>query len=255
MSIAINLRNKNVFISGAGGDIGFSILLKFLKAGAKCYCLDKELGNIKKILKLKKYKSKIHFIKKNLEDKYFLNVLKKNLKKIKIDTLINVSGFTKSENFLKYNLNDWDKTIKINLTAPFLLSKYLSKNFMRTNGSIINITSLASEQGFPNNVAYVASKGGLKQLTKAMAVDLEDKKIRVNSIGPGYIKTNMTKKSWINKKKRKNRSDRMISYRWGIPEDIANAALFLGSDLSSYINGQDLYVDGGWLSKGLKKDA
>ena len=87
-----------------------------------------------------------------------------------------------------------------------------------------------------------------------MALDLSTKNIRVNSIGPGYVKTSMTKKSFNNKKKKKNRSERMILNRWAEPEDIANAAIFLGSDLANYINGQDLYVDGGWLSKGLKKD-
>jgi len=125
---------------------------------------------------------------------------------------------------------------------------------MNSGGSIINITSLAAEQGFPDNVAYVASKGGLKQLTKAMAIDLANKNIRVNSIGPGYVKTKMTEKSWKDKKKKKNRSERIILARWAYPEDIANTCLFLGSELSSYINGQEIYVDGGWLSKGLKND-
>ena len=125
---------------------------------------------------------------------------------------------------------------------------------MNSGGSIINITSLAAEQGFPDNVAYVASKGGLKQLTKAMAVDLATKNIRVNSVGPGYVKTKMTEKSWLDKKKKKNRSDRIILNRWANPKDIANACLFLGSNLADYINGQEIYVDGGWLSKGLKND-
>ena len=125
---------------------------------------------------------------------------------------------------------------------------------MDSGASIVNITSLAAEQGFPNNVAYVASKGGLKQLTKAMAVDLAEKNIRVNSIGPGYVKTKMTQKSWQDKKKRKSRSDRIILKRWAKPNDIANVCLFLGSNLANYINGQEIYVDGGWLSKGLKND-
>ena len=94
---------------------------------------------------------------------------------------------------------------------------------MKSGGSIINITSLAAELGFPDNVAYVASKGGLKQLTKAMAIDLAKKNIRVNSVGPGYVKTKMTRKSWLNKKKRNNRSDRIILKRWANPKDIANA--------------------------------
>ena len=186
--------------------------------------------------------------------KLIKNLLKKIKKKTIIDILINNAGFSSSNFFLKYSLADWKKTLEINLTTPFMISQLVSRKFMTSGGSIINITSLAAEQGFPDNVAYVASKGGLKQLTKAMAIDLADKNIRVNSIGPGYVRTKMTEKSWLNKKKKKNRSDRIILNRWANPKDIANACLFLGSNLADYINGQEIYVDGGWLSKGLKND-
>jgi NAD(P)-dependent dehydrogenase (short-subunit alcohol dehydrogenase family) len=255
MSIKIDLKNKNVLITGADGSIGSEITLKFLAAGANCICLDKNFEKLKKIKSKKNFYNKIIFLKINLEDK---NLIKKFLKKIKknikIDILINNAGFTSSKDFLNYKLKDWEKTLKINLTAPFLLTQMISKSFMNSGSNIINITSLAAEQGFPENVAYVASKGGLKQLTKAMAIDLAKKNIRVNSIGPGYVKTKMTKKSWLNIKKKKNRSERIISNRWADPKDIANACLFLGSELASYINGQEIYVDGGWLSKGLKND-
>ena len=116
-------------------------------------------------------------------------------------------------------------------------------------GSIINITSLNSELGFPNNPAYVATKGGLKQLTKSLAVDLGKYNIRVNNIGPGYIKTNMTKQGWKNNKQAIE--DRTILGRWGKPEDLIGSIIFLLSDASSYITGQDIYVDGGYLAKGL----
>ena len=253
MSIKIDLVGKNVLITGAGGDIGSEITLKFLEAGSTCFCLDKDLKSLIKIKK--KFFQKINLIKIDFEKKDFIkNFLKKIDKNIKIDILINNAGFTSSQTFLKYSLKNWKKTIDINLTTPFILSQLISKNFMDAGASIINITSLAAEQGFPDNVAYVASKGGLKQLTKAMALDLAEKNIRVNSIGPGYVKTKMTKKSWLNKKKRNNRSDRIILKRWAKPNDVANACLFLGSDLAEYINGQEIYVDGGWLSKGLKND-
>jgi NAD(P)-dependent dehydrogenase (short-subunit alcohol dehydrogenase family) len=255
MSIEINLAEKNIMITGAGGGIGMEIVTKFLEAGANCICLDK---NLKKILKnkiYKKYFDKIILLEIDFEKKNFINILEKKLKKkIKINTLINSAGFTSSQKLFNYKLDDWNKTLKINLTTPFILSQLISKNFMNSGGSIINITSLAAEQGFPNNVAYVASKGGLKQLTKALAMDLSEKGIRVNSVGPGYVKTKMTQKSWLNKTKRKNRSDRIIMNRWANPKDIANACLFLSSELANYVNGQDIYVDGGWLSKGLKND-
>lgn len=255
MSIKIDLNGKNVLITGAGGSIGTEITLKFLEAGANCLCLDKNLRNLMKIKSKKKFLNKVTFLEIDFEkENYTKNFLKKIKKDIKIDTLINNAGFSSSKKFLDYSLADWKKTIEINLTSPFILSQLISKSYMNSGGSIINITSLAAEQGFPDNVAYVASKGGLKQLTKAMAVDLATKNIRVNSVGPGYVKTKMTEKSWLNKKKKKNRSDRIILNRWANPKDIANACLFLGSNLADYINGQEIYVDGGWLSKGLKND-
>ncbi len=254
MSVRVDLKGKNILITGANGSIGLEIFLKFIEADANCICLDKSFHNLKKI-KLKKKSNKISFLKINFENKDFIShFLKKMEKKTKIDILINNAGYTKSKNFLEYKLKDWEKTLKINLTAPFIFSQIVSKKFMKSGGSIINITSLAAEQGFPNNVAYVSSKGGLKQLTKAMAIDLAKKNIRVNSVGPGYVKTKMTEKSWKNRNKRKNRSERIILDRWAYPKDIANVCLFLGSDLASYINGQEIYVDGGWLSKGLKND-
>lgn len=251
MSIKINLSKKNVIITGAGGSIGSIIAKKFLEAGANCICVDKNFKKSQIKFIKKNFNKKAQFLKLNFE-KNFLKDLKKNLKKnLKIDVLINNAGFTYSEHFLNYRLNNWEKTLRVNLTAPFIISQEIAKNFMKKEGNIINITSLSAEQGFPKNVAYVASKGGLKQLTKAMAIDLANKKIRVNSVGPGYVKSNMTKKNWSNVKKRENRKLRMISDDLANPEDIANTCVFLSSKLAKYINGQDIYVDGGWLAKGL----
>ena len=135
---------------------------------------------------------------------------------------------------------------------PFLLSQAAAKEMRFSGGgSIINITSLNSELAFPDNPAYVASKGGLKQLTKALAIDLGRYDIRVNNIGPGYMKTQMTLKSWTNRKTRRERQQKTMLGRWGDPEDLIGAAVFLASDAASYITGQDIYVDGGWLTKGL----
>ena len=251
MSIKIDLSKKNVLITGAGGGIGSIITKKFLEAGANCICVDKNFKKSQVKFIKKNFNQKVQFLKLDFE-KNFLKNLKKNLKKkFTIDVLVNNAGFTSSEHFLNYRLNNWEKTLRINLTATFIISQEIAKNFMTKEGSIINITSLSAEQGFPKNVAYVASKGGLKQLTKAMAIDLAYKKIRVNSVGPGYVKSNMTKKNWSNLKKREYRKSRMISDDLANPEDIANTCVFLSSKLAKYINGQDIYVDGGWLAKGL----
>ena len=183
MSVKIDLTGKNVLITGAGGDIGSVIVLKFLEAGANFLNLDKNLINSKKFKIKNKFLGKITLLNIDFEKKNFTQTILKNLNKnLKIDILINNAGFTYSQKFSKYSLKNWKKTIDINLTTPFILSQLISRKFMISGASIINITSLAAELGFPDNVAYVASKGGLKQLTKAMAIDLAKKNIRVNSI-------------------------------------------------------------------------
>jgi len=167
-----------------------------------------------------------------------------------IHGLVNCAGVTYGNSLFDYSDDDWEKTYKVNLKAPFELSRKVAKVMQKgSGGSIINITSLNAELAFPNNPAYVAFKGALKQLTKSLALDLGKYNIRVNNIGPGYIKTNMTKKSWS--QNRKEIEKRTILGRWGEPEDLIGATIFLLSSSSSYITGQDIYIDGGYLVKGL----
>ena len=121
----------------------------------------------------------------------------------------------------------------------------------KRGGSIINVTSIGAAQGFPNNPAYGATKGGLKQLTKALAVEWGKYGIRVNNLGPGYTHTPMNEKSWSDKKLRKLRQDCTLLGRWAEPADMIGPVVFLASDASRYITGIDLYVDGGWTAKGI----
>lgn len=170
----------------------------------------------------------------------------------KIDILVNNAGVSFPFDFEDYPEEYWDKTYQVNLKAPFNLMKKMSKIMKNSGGgSIVNITSLNSELAFPDNPAYVAFKGALKQLSKSAAVDLGKYNIRVNNVGPGYFITDMTKKSWEDPKKFKERANKTVLGRWGNPEDLVGVSVFLASDASSYITGQDIYVDGGWTIKGL----
>ena len=183
-------------------------------------------------------------------EKIFTNVVNKYEK---IDILVNNAGVSYSQDFLEYSSQTWDYTHDVNLKAPFELMLLVGRNMKENDsgGSIINITSLNSEMAFPNNPAYISSKGALKQLTKSAALDLGKYNIRVNNVGPGYMKTEMTRNSWSNSTIHDERKNKTILQRWGQPSDLVGITIFLASNASAYITGQDIYVDGGWLIKGL----
>ncbi len=166
-------------------------------------------------------------------------------------SLINNAGITAPHEYPYPNKN-WNNTIEVNLSAPFRWIEAFVPLFKKiNNSSIINITSLGAELAFPNNPAYIASKGGLKMLTKFYAKSLGKDGVRANNIGPGYIVTDMTAGSYSNEDSKRNRENHTFLGRWGESSDIANACLFLCSNESRYITGQDIYVDGGWTANGL----
>ena len=170
----------------------------------------------------------------------------------RIDVLINNAGITLPSDKKTYPVENWDKTIQVNLGIPFkLTSKAIPLLSNSESGSVVNIASLNATMAFPNNPAYVASKTALLGLTRSMALDYGNTGIRFNSISPGYIKTDMTGESWTNLEKRRNRQSRTVLGRWGTVDDLVGITFLLCSSSSSYITGQDFKVDGGWSIKGL----
>ena len=227
-----SVKDKIVIVTGASGGNGSVISDGLEECGATVVRAD-----------LPKYDvTDINHLDDLVDDTLFHNG--------EINGLVNCAGVSYVNDLFEYTDEDWDNTYQVNLKAPYELSRKVAKYMKKNGGSIINITSLNSELGFPNNPAYVSTKGGLKQLTKSLAVDLGKYNIRVNNLGPGYIKTNMTKGSWKNR--RKEIEDRTILGRWGEPEDLVGTVIFLLSSASNYITGQDIYVDGGYLAKGMK---
>ena len=242
-----SLEGKKALISGAGRGIGFAIAEGFAKSGCDVGIFDKNFPqpSSEKIKSFKLDLSISEQIKSAFED--FYDSFES------IDILVNCAGITIPNPAEDYISEDWFATMDINLNAIFYLTQLVGNKMIQQNsgGSIINLTSIGAEQGFPNNPAYCASKGGLKQLTKALAYDWGKYGIRVNNLVPGYTNTPMNKKSWNDQNLRNKRASSTLLNRWAEPEEMVGPAIFLASDASSYVTASDLVVDGGWIAKGL----
>jgi glucose 1-dehydrogenase len=166
-----------------------------------------------------------------------------------VDLLVNNAGVETLVSFLKLAEEDWDRVIDINLKGPYLCGQAVARHMVERSihGSIVNIASINSEVAFKGQAHYVSSKGGLRMLTRAMAIDLAPYGIRVNAVGPGVIDTPMTARSLSTPDVREWMMANIPLKRVGQPRDVANVALFLASDESSYMTGSIVFVDGGWL--------
>ena len=182
VSELFSLKDKVAVVTGSSRGIGRQICLSFMQSGATVIGIDKRKSED---ADHETYSCNFENIE---EIQQIVNKIKK--KYDTIDILINNAGVGFAHDFLEYPIEDWEKTYKVNLLAPFVITQSLAPLMIKNNkGSIINITSLNAEQAFPNNPAYPAMKGGLKQLSKSFALELGKHNIRVNNIGPGYIKT------------------------------------------------------------------
>lgn len=166
------------------------------------------------------------------------------------DILVNAAGITRRAAAEELSVADWNDTLAVNLTAVFLLSQAFGRHAIAAGAKarIINIASLMTAAARKTTAAYTASKGGIGQLTKALAVDWADKGILVNAIAPGYFATKLTEPLWTDPEFDAWVKKRCPLGRWGKPADIAWPAVFLASSAADYITGQILYVDGGWMA-------
>jgi len=248
----MRLANKVAIITGSRRGIGFGIAKRFAQEGADVVITDIDLAECRKACKeLEKYGKKTLALKADVsKSKDVEKMVKAVIKKFKkIDILVNNAGIFIQKPLIEFSEKEWDKLIDINLKGVFLCTKSVVKEMMkRRYGKIVNIASIAGEVGFINSSAYCASKGGIINLTRELALELSSHKININAIGPGIIETPMT--DFITQKKDvlKGILANVPWNRVGEPLDIANAALFLASDEADYVTGQTLFVDGGWLA-------
>jgi NAD(P)-dependent dehydrogenase (short-subunit alcohol dehydrogenase family) len=258
MDNLINFKNKNVFITGSSGYLGRALAKEYLKLGANLYLTDLDTTKNKTLFFLKNKNQKIFLFDCNLEDEKKIFLMSENLKKNfkTIHVMINnaaVAGNSINKgwnvNFLKQSLNGWEKSMKVNLMAIFKIVQSCYVQLNKTNSSIINIASIYGIVGpnyeiykgtkINNPAAYAVSKSGLIHLTKWLASTLAPK-IRVNCISPGGILRGQSKK-FLSQYKKKCPLSRMAKEK-----DVINGCIFLSSNMSSYVTGHNLVVDGGW---------
>ena len=169
----------------------------------------------------------------------------------RIDILINNAGTIRRAPAVDYSDDDWTAVIEVNLSSVFRLSKLAGRQMIDNGrgGKIVNIASLLSFQGGITVPAYAASKGGVAQLTKALANEWAKYQINVNAIAPGYMRTTNTAALQADETRNRQILERIPAGRWGEPEDVAGAAVFLSSRASDYVSGHVLVVDGGWMGR------
>jgi 3-oxoacyl-(acyl-carrier-protein) reductase len=245
------LKGKTALITGASRGIGKAIAIRFAMEGSDIAITniidDEEFKTtIKEIealgVRVKGYVSNAA----NFEDsQQVINEIVKDF--TRIDILINNAGITRDNLLMRMTEDQWDSVIAVNLKSVFNLTKAVLQTMLKQkNGSIINMSSVVGVSGNAGQSNYSASKAGIIGFTKSIAKEVGSRNIRCNAIAPGFILTEMTEK--LPEEVKKEWANKIPLKRGGTPEDVANTALFLASDLSSYITGQTIHVCGGMLT-------
>lgn len=239
------LKNKIILITGASSGIGASIAIECSKMGASVIITgrDKERLN-DTFFQLAKDGDNVHqSIEADLSNENGIENLVNSMPKL--DGIVNCAGFLKKLPFKFINKKALNETLSVNLYAPALLSQLIvKKNLLNPAASVVFISSIASTVASIGNISYMVSKGALNSLSRGMALELARKKIRVNTVQPALIKTNLTEKA-LSEEDLENYILKFPLGRFGKPEEVAYAAIFLLSDASLWITGTSIVIDGG----------
>jgi NAD(P)-dependent dehydrogenase (short-subunit alcohol dehydrogenase family) len=240
-----SLTGKTILVAGASKGIGLAIAEGLAHAGANVVGFGRSSASASLQFKYKQCDV--------LDRSGFASMADACVKEYgAINAYFHVAGITEPANGTMQNIDAFEEILRVNLTSAYSCCRHVGTLMVNQNkGSVVTVTSIGSMLAFPNNPGYLASKGGLRMMSKALALDLGKFNIRVNSLVPGYIHTDMTHSSYSDPEKSSIRSERTMLGRWGQKQDLIGAAIFLASDASSYITGTDLVVDGGWTAKGL----
>ena len=249
--VSFDLSGRTAVVTGAGSGIGQAIAIALSQAGADLVLIGHQRPMDETEEAVVKAGSRASTYYADLENPAEAAALGREVVDDRtVDIAVNNAGTIRREAMLEYDMADWTAVLSTNLTSVFALAQTLAAPMVqRGRGKIINIASLLSFQGGVRVVAYTASKHGVVGVTRAMANELAPAGVQVNAIAPGYIATANTKALRDDPERSQAILERIPAGRWGRPEDIAGAAVFLASPASDYVTGQVLAVDGGWLSR------
>ena len=241
-------KNNLILVTGAGKGIGYATVIELCKKNYDVYAIIKNKKDNRKFKKIQNLKIFNGDVRNNTFCKNIFNFAKSE-KKI-ITGLVNNAGVRKKKDFLKLNKKEMSDVFDINFFSILNLMQIFSKEIIKkkARGSIVNIASIVGQIGFNQLSLYASSKGALISLTKSFATEMAKRNIRANIISPGFIKTSFYNKFKKKKKLYKWTLNRIPLKRWGEPGEVSKLIEFLISDNSRYINGENLNIDGGWLS-------
>jgi 2-dehydro-3-deoxy-D-gluconate 5-dehydrogenase len=247
------LQHRIALVTGASTGLGAAIAIAVAEAGAHVACHGNSRSPQATCDRIKNAGGVAHPINGDLsQPETPRHLVDQTLERFgRIDILINNAGTIRRAPAADYSDEDWTAVIEVNLSSVFRLSKLAGKQMIERGdgGKIVNIASLLSFQGGITVPAYAASKGGVAQLTKALANEWAKHRINVNAIAPGYMRTANTAALQADETRNRQILERIPAGRWGEPEDLAGVAVFLSSQASDYINGHVLVVDGGWMGR------
>lgn len=247
------LDNKCGIVTGAGSGIGKALAGGLAEAGARVALAGRDLQKLDRAVEsLTAGGLAASSFSVDMADPESISALVATVARDfgRIDFLFNNAGMIHRAPAEAFPLDAWEQMLKVNLTGPFLLSQAVARHMIEKGirGSIVNTSSLIAVFGGVSVPAYAATKGGITQLTKSLCNDLAQYGIRVNAIGPGWVKTDMTAALQDNQTRFTAISSRIPLGRWAEPEDLAGLAVFLASEASAYITGQVIFIDGGYLA-------
>ncbi|NUU16417.1 glucose 1-dehydrogenase [Cellulomonas humilata] len=251
MSSPFDLHGRTAAVTGGGRGLGLGISTALLEAGADVIVFGRSALPAELVDLAATLGRQLHFVALDLADADAVAATAAQvLAEHRVDILVNNAGTQDRHPAVDFPLDAWDRVIDVNLRAVFQLCQLFGRPMLeRGEGKIVNLASLLSFQGGLTVAAYAASKGGVAQLTKALCNEWSSKGVNVNAVAPGYMATEMNAALLADPARLEQLSARIPAGRWGQPEDIGNVVVFLASPAASYVHGQVLAVDGGWLAR------